>query len=308
MMNHMRRVNSNAIWTKSYRQEHLSQIKYVHFWIHPRYEEEDAFKHTISYIISFLRTLFPNHSFITTRDIKVNDPQILYILLNHRELHNFIPALPAIFILYNTLDFVDSSFIFPQNILLYSKAYRIIETKYINIAHYIKEVRGYTYYLPIITGFLGNRNLPVEGDNQSRMVLFYANPSNHLFYRSILQICEKEYPHIEFHLNEDLFHEADLIVRLYESPHSHYDNTLFSKCVAYHKICISEKCNDKYHENAYFDTTIFVEKSNISEFVKKIHTYLYDQEKINAIHECMEKKITKQVERNKKQAELILTF
>jgi hypothetical protein len=65
------------------------------------------------------------------------------------------------------------------------------------------------------------------------------------------------------------------------------------KCIYHNKICISEKSNDIYNENYYFDKILFENKINIydentiNKFIQKIYLYLEDKEKINTLKICM---------------------
>ncbi len=292
------------IWTKNYTHQHIQNIQQIHFFIHDFYENDSHLKYILHILISFFRTLFSytfdkNITFTTTTNI-LPSFDTLYIILNHRELHNFIPKVPNIFVLVNTFDLHNSSFIFPQNILLYSKAYRIIDLKYSNLIHYIPEVKNYTYYLPMICDY-GEKPTKTKTNNH---ILFYINHGNRssIIYRLLAQKFEeynsknnKKYTfNLYDHLNgEELFYESKVIVRIYDDVNAYYDNILFSKCIHHQKICISEKCNDIYHENYYFDKIIFENKINILDqntvdnFILKIKLYIEDKDKIENIKNGM---------------------
>ena len=110
------------------------------------------------------------------------------------------------------------------------------------------------------------------------------------------------------HLEEELFYESKIIVRINDEPNSYYDNILFHKCIYHNKICISEKCDDIYHENYYFDKILFANKINIydestiNHFIDKIILYLEDKEKINILKSSMQ---NENYERNINQMKLI---
>ena len=305
------------LWTKNFNKTHLENIKYIHFFIHTNYENDPILKYQIQTLISFFRSMCteifsPNITFITTPNI-FNNLDTLYILLNHRELHNFIGLLPNIFILVNTLDFHDSSFIFPQNLMLYSKAYKIIDTKYINLKYYIPEVKSYTYYLPLICNYQNNKPSKVNENND---ILIYKNntPRNMIIYKLLCKKLETigKYSFQTYeqnnHLEEELFYESKIIVRINDENNSYYDNILFHKCIYHNKICISEICDDIYHENYYFDKILFTNKINIYDestinyFVDKIVLYLEDNEKINSLKLSMK---NENYERNINQAKFI---
>lgn len=313
--------NQNAykqfLWTKNYNQTHLSNIKHIHFFIHPNYENDPTLKFQLQTLISFFRSIFieiysTEITFISTPHI-FNNFDTLYILLNHRELHNFIGFLPNIFVLVNTLDLYDSSFIFPQNVMLYSKAYKIIDTKYINLKYYIPEVKSYTYYLPMICNYQNNIVSKVKESND---ILIYKNnsPRSMIVYKLLCKKLEglNKYTFQSYEQNnrleEELFYESKIIVRIHDAPNSYYDNILFHKCIYYDKICISEKCDDIYHENYYFDKILFENKINIydestlNHFVDKIILYLEDKEKINTLKSSMKNENDK---RNINQAKFI---
>jgi hypothetical protein len=309
------------IWRKNYLPQHIQNIQQIHFFIHDFYENDPYLKYQLHILISFFRTLFSytfdkNIIFTTTTQI-LPSFDILYIILNHRELHNFIQKIPNIFVLVNTFDLHNSSFIFPQNIFLYSKAYRIIDLKYSNLQFYIPEVKNYTYYLPMICDY-NETPTKVKTNNH---ILFYINHGNRssIIYRLLAQKLEdynsknnenKKYTFDLYdHLNgEELFYESKVIVRIYDDINSYYDNILFSKCIHHQKICISEKCNDIYHENYYFDKIIFENKinifdpSSIDNFISKIKLYIEDKEKIQNIKNSM---IKQNVSNNINQFKLI---
>ncbi len=292
-----------AIWTKSYRPEDLQNIRHIHFFIHERYENDPYLKYQLSTLISYFRTLLSHIydsttvQFNTTHQI-TQSFDTLYILLNHVELHNFLPMLPPIFILLNTLDFHNNSFLFPQNILLYSKAYRIIDTKYINLQYYIPEVKSYTYYLPII---LQKETQSESNVKETNDILFMINQGarSMAFYKLIAKELDEEKKYsfqlYDYADGDELFYESKVIVRIYDDLNAHYDNLLFGKCVQMKKVCISEKCADIYHENYYFDKVIFENKLNIynpstiTQFINKIKLYVNDTEKRKALQDCMQK-------------------
>lgn len=290
------------LWTKNYNQSHLTHIKNIHFFIHPNYENDSVLKYQIQTLIPFFRYMCsevfgPEITFITTPNI-FNNLDTLYILLNHRELHNFIGLLPNIFVLVNTLDLYDNSFIFPQNLILYSKAYKIIDTKYINLKYYIPEVKSYTYYLPLICNYQNNEPSKVKESND---ILIYKNNSlrSMMIYKLLCKKLEMigKYSFQTYeqnnHLEEELFYESKIIVRINDEPNSYYDNILFHKCIYHNKICISEKCDDIYNENYYFDKILFENKINIydentlNNFIHKIKLYLENNDKINDLKLCM---------------------
>ncbi len=318
---HQNKQNQNAykqfLWTKNYNQTHLSNIKNIHFFIHPNYENDSILKFQIQTLIQFFRSMcaevFGSEiTFISTPHI-YNNFDTLYILLNHRELHNFIGLLPNIFVLVNTLDLHDSSFIFPQNLMLYSKAYKIIDTKYINLQYYIPEVKSYTYYLQLICNYQNNKPSKLRESND---ILIYKNNSvrSMIIYKLLCKKLEVigKYSFQTYqqnnHLEEELFYESKIIVRINDEPNSYYDNILFHKCIYHNKICISEKCGDIYNENYYFDKILFENKINIydestlNNFVDKIILYLEDKEKINILKSSMQ---NENYERNINQMKLI---
>ncbi len=290
------------LWSKNYNLTHLTHIKNIHFFIHPYYENDNVLKYQLPTLIHFFRALcievFGNHiQFITVPQI-FNNFDTLYILLNHRELHNFIGNLPNIFVLVNTLDFYDNSFIFPQNLMLYSKAYKIIDTKYINLQYYIPEVKNYTYYLPLICNYNNTKPSKIKESND---ILIYKNNTKRsmMIYKLLCKKIEVDgkytfqtYDH-NGKLEEELFYESKIIVRIHDEENSYYDNILFHKCIYHNKICISEKSNDIYNENYYFDKILFENKINIfdentiNKFIQKIYLYLEDKEKINILKTCM---------------------
>ncbi len=237
------------LWSKNYHSSHLANIKNIHFFIHPFYENDNVLKYQLPTLIQFFRALcievFGNDiQFITVPQI-FNNFDTLYILVNHHELHNFIGNLPNIFVLLNTLDFYDSSFIFPQNLMLYSKAYKIIDTKYINLKYYIHEVKNYTYYLPIICNY---NNIKPSKVKETNDILIYKNNTKRsmLIYKLLCKKLELDgkytfqtYEHNE-KLEEELFYESKMIVRIHDEENSYYDNILFHKCIYHNKICISK--------------------------------------------------------------------
>ncbi len=299
--------NQNAykqfLWTKNFNHTHLQNIKNIHFFIHPHYENDLSLKYQLQTLISFFRHIFSyiykDIPFTTVPQI-FNNIDTLYIILNHRELHNFIGNLPNIFILVNTLDFYDTSFIFPQNLMLYSKAYKIIDTKYINLKYYIPEVKSYTFYLPLICNY---NNMKPSFVKETNDILIYKNNTKRsmIIYKLLCKKLENNgkytfqtYEH-NGKLEEELFYESKIIVRIHDEENSYYDNILFHKCIYHNKICISEKSNDIYHENYYFDKILFENKMNIydentfNQFIQKIYLYLEDKEKINILKTSINK-------------------
>jgi hypothetical protein len=302
------------IWTKSYLPHQPQQIQQIHFLILDRYEKEVALKYQLSEVISFFRYIFshthPDTPFITTHQL-VLSPHILYIFLNHRELHLSLPQLPPLFVLFNTIEHDNSSFIFPENILLYSKAYRIIDCKYKNLSFYIPEVKRYTFYLPFIQKST-TEQIAVRDERKKKEILFYTHQGkrssifSHLIIQQLKERSQKEYEYEYIFydpMNEELFEEADIVIRLYDEPNPYYDNILFSKCMKYQKVCISEKCDDVYHENYYFDKVLFekLDLITLTSFVDKIHLYLSDNTKIQQLRSSMKEN----TERNILQAKLI---
>ncbi len=290
------------LWTKNFNNIHLQNIQHIHFFIHPHYENDSVIKYQISTLINFFRymctQIFGTHITFTTVPQIYNTLDTLYILLNHRELHNFIGHLPNIFVLVNTLDLYDNSFIFPQNLILYSKAYKIIDMKYMNLKYYIPEVKGYTYYLPLICNYGNSKPSVIKETND---ILIYKNNTKRsmIIYKLLCKKLELEnkytfqtYEH-NGKLEEELFYESKIIVRIHDEENSYYDNVLFHKCIYHNKICISEKSNDIYHENYYFDKILFENKINIfdentvNNFINKIKLYLEDKEKIKILKRCM---------------------
>lgn len=287
------------IWNKNYNNNHIQNIKNIHFYIHPIYENDNIIKYQLQTLINFFRNiLFEtfNITLITSNNI-FNNFDTLYIILNHRELHNYIGNLPNIFVLVNTLDLHDNTFIFPQNLLLYSKAYKIIDLKYINLKYYINEIKNYTYYLPIISNYNNIKPTVIKECND---ILIYKNNTQRsmLIYKLLckkLEIENKYTFQIYDNMNEELFYESKVIVRINDEINSYYDNILFHKCIYHNKVCISEKCDDIYNENYYFDKIIFENAINIfdentlNNFINKIKLYLEDNEKINNLKKCMNK-------------------
>lgn len=301
---HNQQAYKKFLWTKNFTLDHIKNIKNIHFYIHPHYENDPTLKFQLHTLIPFFRSLFteifsPDIKFITTPHI-LNHFDTLYILLNHRELHNFISFLPNLFVLINTLDLHDNSFIFPQNLMLYSKAYKIIDTKYINLQYYLPELKNYTYYLPMICNYQNNKPSKIRESND---ILIYKNNSirSMMIYKLLCKKLEiiGKYSFQTYEQNnrleEELFYESKIIVRIHDEPNSYYDNILFHKCIYYDKICISEKCDDIYHENYYFDKILFANKINIYDentlntFIDKIVLYLEDKEKINTLKSSMKK-------------------
>ncbi len=296
------------IWAQSYHPDQLQNIQQIHFLILDKYEKETQYKYILSEVISFLRFIFshthPNIPFVSTHQM-IPSPHILYVFLNHPELHRAIPQLPPIFVLFNTLDHHNSSFIFPENILLYSKAYKIIDCKYKNLSFYIPEVRKKRYYLPWIHSH-GTHVTPSSSKNSSpKKILFYMyhGKRSALLSQLIIQRFEEKYKdhHYEFcfydPMNEELFEECDIVLRLYDEPNPYYDNILFSKCMKYQKVCISEKCDDIYHENYYFDKVLFEKLDLITliPFVDKIHLYLTNDTKIKQLQYAMKENVERNI-------------
>ncbi len=290
-------IIKNYIWNKNFNINHIQNIKNIHFYIHPNYENDLIIKYQLQTLIQFFRFIFLetfNITLITSNTI-YNNFDTLYILLNHRELHNFIGIIPNIFVLVNTLDLYDNSFIFQQNILLYSKAYKIIDLKYINLKFYINEVKSYTYYLPLISNYNNIKPYSVKECND---ILFYKNNTQRsmIIYKLLCKKLEAENKYsFQLYDDEELFHESKIIVRINDDHNSYYDNILFHKCIYHNKICISEKCDDIYNENYYFDKIIFENKINIldentlNNFINKIKLYLEDNNKINILKSSMNK-------------------
>ncbi len=305
------------LWARNFTDADLKQIRQIHFYISPHYSTHRVHSFSLPYLISFFRTLFAEAKFLYPGDGKgVEIPSLvttsvieprndtLYILLYYHDLHNHITRLPNIYLLVNTMDMFDSSFIHPANIALFTKAYRIIDTKYINLQHYIKEIRPKTFYLPIIfdAGRSGEATTKKTVD-----ILFYFNvaPRTQLVYSLLLSRISQEMPEVKCAIYnpqvspgdaEELFDESRMVVRLLDSPNAYYDNLLFSKCIQHDIICISEKsATDVFHENYYFDKVLFdgpinpIDPASITAFIHKIKIYLMDAAKETAFKKMMRK-------------------
>ncbi len=275
------------IWTKNFSNAHLQNIKNIFFFIHPLYESHPTISLYLSFLISFFRDYFSiiNYSSFTTSTEIQNNYESLYILLYHPDMNSFIKQLPHIYILVNIFDLHSKNFISQQNIVFFSKAYKIIDTKYINLQFYLPNLKNYLFYLPIIY----KKNIQNITLKNSIDVLFF-NPSSQRssFFYNLLQknLIDKNY---SVSNDFDDFYDSKIIVLLNDSPQSYYNNILFSQCIQHKKLCISEKCNDIYHENYYFDKIIFQKElqynnlQSIQDFTDKIIFYLTNNEKYNEI-------------------------
>jgi hypothetical protein len=296
---------------RNYNDTHLRQINRICFYVSPHYQTHRIHSLNLSYIITFFRQMFwrtrslypaeaetPGKVTLETTSTIEPRTDTLYILLYYHDLHNHLKQLPFIYLLVNIMDLFDSSFIHPANIALFTKAWRIVDTKYINLQFYIKEVRPKTFYLPVIFDFRED-SLTVPKTND---ILIVMNPSQRATVVSTLLMTRlaQEMPGIKCAIydpmNEELFLESRMVVRILDGPNSYYDNLLFAKCINHDMICMSEKsATDTFHENYYFDKVLFdgpinpVDPGSVGKFAEKILIYLRDPAKQAAFKEMMRK-------------------
>ena len=329
----MPQMKAQNLWVRNYSDTHLRQINRICFYVSPHYQTHRIHSLNLSYIITFLRQMFCNAKSLyptgmeTSGRVTVETTSIieartdtLYILLYYHDLHNHLKQLPIIYLLVNTMDLFDGGFIHSANIALFTKAWRIVDTKYINLQFYLKEIRPKTFYLPVIFDFRddlrcnswdpkdpkrvdlsegGYDSLTVPKTND---ILIVANPSQRATVVSTLLITRlaQEMPGIKCAIydpmNEELFAESRMVVRILDGPNSYYDNLLFAKCINHNMICVSEKsATDIFHENYYFDKVLFdgpinpADPGSLGRFVEKIVIYLRDPVKEAGFKELMRK-------------------
>ena len=300
------------LWTRNYSDAHLRQINRICFYVSPHYQTHRIHSLNLSYIITFFRQMFlmakslypadaetPGKVTVETTSVIESRTDTLYIILYYHDLHNHLKQLPIIYLLVNTMDLFDGGFIHPANIGLFTKAWRIVDTKYINLQFYIKEIRPKTFYLPVIFDFReDSMTVPKTND-----VLIVANASQRATVVSTLLMTRlsQEMPGIKCGIydainGEELFLESRMVVRILDGPNSYYDNLLFMKCINHDMICVSEKsATDTFHENYYFDKALFdgpinhMDPGSVGRFAEKILMYLRDPAKEAAFKRMIRK-------------------
>ncbi len=294
-------IRAQHLWHRNYTDAHLRQINRICFYVSPHYQTHRIHSLNLSYIITFFRQMFwqtrslypteaetPGRVMVETSSVIEARTDTLYILLYYHDLHNHLKYLPIIYLLVNTMDLFDGGFIHPANIALFTKAWRIVDTKYINLQFYLKEIRPKTFYLPVIFNFRED-SLTVPKTND---ILIVANPSQRATVVSTLLMTRlaQEMPGIKCAIydpmNEELFLESRMVVRILDNGNSYYDNLLFAKCINHDIICVSEKsATDIFHENYYFDKVLFdgpinpADPGSVGKFAEKILIYLRDPAK-----------------------------